>query len=120
MAAAEAAYAAAWREATGTEVPGDPADACVGWLIRGDALVPQARRGTRDYLARAVRRDWRWGACSARERLRHRLGVVAGLTADHPRLSEVGALTGALLGAVESRWPALRPLPATCGPRADA
>jgi Ser/Thr protein kinase RdoA (MazF antagonist) len=42
--AAEAAYAAAWQAATGGDVPGDLTDAYVGWLVRGDGLVPRAER----------------------------------------------------------------------------
>ena len=80
LARAEAAYLAAWRAVTGTDVAGDLADACAGWLLQGDALVQQAHRGKTDYLARAVHRDWRWGTATARQRLAHRLGVVAQLT----------------------------------------
>ncbi|MFC4031493.1 phosphotransferase [Streptomyces polygonati] len=119
LAAAEGAYADSWRQVTGTEVSGDPADACLGWLIRGDALVPCAKRGTRDHLARAARRDWRWGPPSARERLRHRLAVVSDLGVGHPRIRRVGDLTAVLHHAVSTRWPGLEALPASRDPRAD-
>jgi hypothetical protein len=41
---AERTYRATWRSLTGTDVPGDLADACAGWLISGDALVERAHR----------------------------------------------------------------------------
>lgn len=122
LAAAEDAYTAVWRETTGTPVPGDPADACLGWLIRGDALVPCARRNTRDHLARAARRDWRWGPPSARDRLLHRLAVVRDLTVtrpDAPVRPATHALTAALHTAALTRWPGLAPLPAGRDARAD-
>jgi hypothetical protein len=42
---AEAAYRSAWRARTGTDVSGDLAEACAGWLIWGDGLVERADRG---------------------------------------------------------------------------
>lgn len=37
---AEDAYRTAWHAETGAALPVDLTDACAGWLIRGDALVP--------------------------------------------------------------------------------
>jgi hypothetical protein len=107
----EDVYRAAWRAGTGTDVPGDLADACAGWLIRGDALVERAHRGSADHLARVVAEDFRWGHVSARERLLHRLRVVADLARDHERLNGLGRVSAALAVRVMKRWSALRPLP---------
>ncbi|MFD6424628.1 phosphotransferase [Streptomyces sp. NPDC060198] len=111
LAEVENVYRTHWRGLTGKDVPGDLADACVGWLIQGDALVERARRGTVDHLARVPAGDFRWGHVSARERLVHRLGVVAGMTRDHDRLHAVGSLSSALAGRLLEHRPKLRPLP---------
>ncbi|MER7765662.1 phosphotransferase [Kitasatospora sp. NPDC096140] len=124
---AEAAYRAAWRAATGTEAGDDLTDACAGWLLRGDALVQRAERGTVDHLARAVEQDWTWGTATARQRLAHRLDVVARLTADGAAgggrggsggsgdggggLRALGLLAADVRRAMLARWPHLRPLP---------
>ncbi|MCX5417160.1 phosphotransferase [Streptomyces sp. NBC_00059] len=108
----EDVYRSTWRSLTGRDVPGDLADACAGWLIRGDALVERARRASVDHLARVPVEDFEWGCVSARERLVHRLGAVAGLTRDHDRLHALGRLCSALASRLLERWPALRPLPA--------
>lgn len=99
--AAEEAYRVAWRALTRTDPPGDLADACVGWLIQGDALVERAERRTTDHFARMLREDWQWGTMTARERVAYRLGVVAiaiegraGLTA-----------TNRLVAAMRERMP---------------
>jgi hypothetical protein len=109
---AERTYRATWRNLTGTDVPGDLADACAGWLIRGDALVERAHRGSADHLARVPAEDFSWGYITARERLLHRLDVVAGLTRGHHLLPALGQLSGALAAGLRARWPTLRPLPA--------
>jgi Ser/Thr protein kinase RdoA (MazF antagonist) len=54
---AEAAYHDTWRSLTGTGPSGHLADACAGWLIRGDALVQRAHRGQPGYLTRLPRKD---------------------------------------------------------------
>ncbi|WP_331741806.1 phosphotransferase (plasmid) [Streptomyces sp. NBC_00726] len=107
----EAVYRSTWRDLTGRDVPGDLADACAGWLIRGDALVERARRGTADQLARVAAEDFEWGYVSARERLVHRLGAVADLTRDHDHLHALGRLASTLATRLLHNWPALRPLP---------
>ncbi|MFJ2022696.1 aminoglycoside phosphotransferase family protein [Streptomyces sp. NPDC087897] len=112
LAEVEDVYRTTWRGLTGRDVPGDLADACAGWLIQGDALVERAHRGTADQFARLPVEDFAWGYVSARERLVHRLGVVAGLTRDHDRLHAVGRLSSTLAERLLARWPALRPLPA--------
>ncbi|MFJ9811177.1 phosphotransferase [Streptomyces sp. NPDC101158] len=104
-------YRSTWRGLTGKDVPGDLADACAGWLIQGDALVERAHRGTVDQLARVPSEDFAWGNVSARERLVHRLGVVAEMTREHDRLHAVGRLSSALADRLLERWPKLRPLP---------
>ncbi|MFF3492463.1 phosphotransferase [Streptomyces sp. NPDC002795] len=109
LAEAEAAYRAAWREATGTEVRGDVTDACAGWLLRGDALVPRAERGTVDHLARVPDADWEWGTATARQRLTHRLGVVADQSGGPPALTQLAA---DLRTAMLTHWPKLTPMPA--------
>lgn len=108
---AEAAYRSAWRAATGAELSGDLADACGGWLIRGDALVQRAERGAADYLAAIPERDWKWGTVTARERLVHRLGVVSRITVDVGELAGLGRLAADLRAAMLSRWPELQPPP---------
>ncbi|MEU8950502.1 phosphotransferase [Streptomyces sp. NPDC048489] len=112
LAEVEDIYRTTWRGLTGNDVPGDLADACAGWLIQGDALVERAHRGTADQLARVSTEDFRWGYVSARERLVHRLGVVADLTRGHDHLHAVGRLSSALATRLVERRPALRPLPA--------
>ncbi|MFD6987309.1 phosphotransferase family protein [Streptomyces sp. NPDC059943] len=113
LVAAEAAYRSTWREATGTEPEGELADACAGWLIRGDALVERARRGTADQLARLTREDWTWGTATARQRLLHRLEVVARMVPKTDTdLAELGTLCADMAGRVLTRWPELRPVPA--------
>ncbi len=104
---AEAAYGAAWEAAAGGAPPGDLVDACAGWLIRGDALVQRAHRGTADHLARLPEEDWEWGTVTARQRLAYRLGVVARLTAGRDDLHGLGRLAGALRERMLGRWPAL-------------
>ncbi|MDH6125434.1 aminoglycoside phosphotransferase family protein [Kitasatospora sp. GP82] len=110
--AAEAAYRTAWRDATGTDVRGDLADACAGWLLRGDALVERARRATADHLAAVPHRDWAWGTATARQRLLHRLDVVSRSTAERPGLTALGQLATAVHSRMLTRWPTLQPLPA--------
>jgi hypothetical protein len=109
---AERAYRTAWRTATGSETQDGLADACAGWLLRGDALVERARRESNDHLARIAHRDWKWGTATARQRLVHRLGVVSRLTADHTCLSSVSSLTTGMRQRMLARWPALQPVPA--------
>ncbi|MFI1658089.1 phosphotransferase family protein [Streptomyces sp. NPDC020472] len=111
LAEVEDVYRTTWRGLTGKDVPGDLADACAGWLIQGDALVERAHRGTADQLARVPAEDFVWGHVSARERLVHRLGVVAGMTRDHDHLHALGRLSSALADRLLARWPKLRRLP---------
>ena len=108
---AEQAYRAAWRTATGDGLRGNLTEACIGWLLRGDALVERAERGTTNHLARIPDADWRWGTATARERLLHRLGVVANLTTDHAEHAELGSLTSAMRDNMLHRWPGLQPPP---------
>ncbi|WP_336317682.1 phosphotransferase [Streptomyces lavendofoliae] len=108
---AERAYRAAWRAATGSECGDGLADACAGWLIRGDALVERARRESVDHLARVPREDWEWGTATARQRLVHRLGVVSGTAAGHAPLSGLSGLSAGMRQAMLARWPFLRPVP---------
>jgi hypothetical protein len=115
LADALAAYRGTWRAITGTEPDGDLTDAAVGWLISGDALVWRARRGEGDHLARAARRDWRWGTGTARERILHRLGVVAHAARDRDDLAQVARLCADLSAAMLRRWTGLAPLPVATG-----
>ncbi|WP_326770512.1 aminoglycoside phosphotransferase family protein (plasmid) [Streptomyces sp. NBC_01591] len=108
---AEAAYRTAWHTATGTELHDDLADACAGWLLRGDALVQKAHRGTTDHLARIPDRDWKWGTATARQRLVHRLGVVGRTTADRADLSGLSRLSTDMRQRMLARWPKLPPVP---------
>ena len=108
---AEAAYRTVWRAATGAYPTGDLTDACAGWLLRGDALVERAHRGTVDHLARIPGQDWPWGTATARERLTHRLDVVARTAQGTGGLDGLGRLSADLRDRIRARWPALRPLP---------
>lgn len=109
---AESAYRKEWWTMTGSETPEGLVDACVGWLLRGDALVERAHRESTDHLARIPHRDWTWGTATARQRLAHRLGVVARTTADDTSLGGVSSLCSAMRRRMLARWPALRPVPA--------
>ncbi|MEO6085330.1 MAG: hypothetical protein ABIQ18_19655 [Umezawaea sp.] len=103
VAAAEAAY-----RALVPDVDGTVAEHCVGWLLRGDALVERAHRDGRDHLGRLLREDWEWGFVSARQRFAHRLGVVAAVT--EPELAGTARLAKDLRERVLARWPdAARP-----------
>jgi len=107
---AEGAYRSTWRSLTGADPGGELADACAGWLIRGDALVERAKRGASDRLARLPEQDWRWGTATARQRLLHRLTAVAALGADHPDLTELSEVSAAMRDVIRARWPSVRPL----------
>jgi fructosamine-3-kinase len=111
---AEAAYRAAWRSSTGAEPSGQLADACAGWLIRGDTLVERAHRGRLDYLARLSREDWSWGTATARQRLLHRLSAVADV-AGHPELACLAQVSQAMREDILRRWPDVRALPTARG-----
>jgi hypothetical protein len=108
---AENAYRNEWRLLTGTDVHGELADVCAGWLIRGDALVARAHRGKIDHLARIPDQDWTWGTATARERLLHRLAVVAQSSINRRELSEFGRCCNFLRDRMLARWPALQSLP---------
>jgi tRNA A-37 threonylcarbamoyl transferase component Bud32 len=108
---AEAAYRSAWRARTGTDVSGDLAEACAGWLIWGDGLVERAHRGQADQLARLPDEDWNWGIATARQRLLHRLTVVAALGADHPALADLARVSSAMRDQMLASWPGVRELP---------
>ncbi|MFK0190564.1 phosphotransferase [Kitasatospora sp. NPDC090308] len=114
LAEAEAAYRTAWRAATGTEAatPAELADACAGWLLRGDALVPKAERGTADHLSRLHHGDWTWGNATARRRLLHRLRVVAELADADTALPVFGRFCATLAARARTAWPTATPLPA--------
>ncbi|MFE2940621.1 phosphotransferase family protein [Streptomyces sp. NPDC059255] len=108
---AEAEYRSVWRAETGREPEGDVVDACVGWLLRGDALVERAFRGTADHLARVPDEDWTWGTATARQRLVHRLGVVGRVASGRPGLGTVSRLSLDLRARMRELWPGVRPLP---------
>ena len=112
---AEAAYRSAWRSATGTDPQGSLADACAGWLIRGDALVQRAERGGPAHLTRLPEDDWEWGTATARQRLLHRLGVVAGLAGDHPALACLAQVSAAMRDRIRQAWPGTPGLPEARG-----
>lgn len=117
---ARRAYRETWREITGAEPRGDLTDACAGWLITGDALVERARRGTIDHLGRLLRTDWRWGTVTARERLAHRLGVVAAAARGRADLRRVAWLCAAMRDRMLDRWPRLTAPPVASGDPIEA
>ncbi|WP_326789402.1 phosphotransferase [Streptomyces sp. NBC_00151] len=108
---AESAYRKEWRTLTGSDTQDGLADACAGWLLRGDALVERAHRESTDHLARIPHRDWTWGTASARQRLVHRLGVVGQMTADDTSLGGLSSLSTAMRQRMLARWPGLQPVP---------
>ena len=79
--AAEQAYFAERGFSSGLE------DACVRWLVQGDALVQRAERDGTDHLAKVVDADWFWYSTTARGRLMYRTRVVATFTETHPKVS---------------------------------
>jgi hypothetical protein len=74
------------------------AEHCVGWLIRGDMLVQRRLRGERDQFTRLLTEDWRWGPETARQRLAHRLRVVAGFTERLPATAALCAKSADKIG----------------------
>jgi hypothetical protein len=64
-------------------------DACVRWLVQGDALVQRAERDGTDHLARVAGEDWKWVSTTARGRLMYRARVVAEFTETHPKTSRL-------------------------------
>jgi len=112
---AEAAYRATWQSLTGAGPDGNLADACAGWLIRGDALVERAGRGRSAHLMRLPDEDWRWGTATARQRLLHRLTVVAALAADRADLAGLARVSRAMRDRIRQDWPATPALPAARG-----
>jgi Ser/Thr protein kinase RdoA (MazF antagonist) len=111
--AAESAYRDTRPSLTRDQLVDDLMDACVSWLIQGDALVERARRRGSDHLARLPHRDWEWGTATARERLLHRLGVVATMAGGRGDLTGTAVLTRDMQSAVRRRWPRLSAVPAT-------
>ena len=93
LVAAERAYRETWLSLRGGDPPGDLADACPGWVVQGDAPVERADRRGPDHFARMLRADRRWGTMTARERLAHRLGVVAGAAAGRTGLAAATTAT---------------------------
>jgi phosphotransferase family enzyme len=117
---ARAAYRTTWRQITGAEPNLDLTDACAGWVVTGDALVERARRHTIDHLGRLLRGDWQWGTVTARERLAHRLGVVAGAARNRADLGRVAWLCTAMRNRMLDRWPELAVPPVAAGDPLDA
>ena len=112
---AEAAYRSTWRSLTGSGLDGSLADACAGWLIRGDALVERADRGGSPHLLRLPDENWRWGTATARQRLLHRLAAVIDLAAGEPALASLVQVSRAMRDRIRRRWPGTRPLAAARG-----
>jgi hypothetical protein len=108
--AAEDAYRRTWSELTGVELVGSVDDECVAWLLRSDALAQRSERGRRDQFARLLDEDWTWGPQTARQRLAHRAGVVAGFASDGP-FRATTAHAARLQRAIVARWPDSSPLP---------
>ena len=112
---AAAAYRDTWREITGGDPAGDLADACAGWLIRGDALVERSRRGEPGQFVRLPHEDWRWGVATARQRLLHRLAMVAAMASGHPLLGTLARVSQVMAERIQRGWPGTGPLPAALG-----
>jgi Phosphotransferase enzyme family len=112
---AEAAYRSTWRSVTGTDLAGSLADACAGWLIRGDELVERVNRGESEQLMRLPEEDWEWGTATARQRLLHRLTVVATMAGGDPALDGLARVCAAMRDRVRLGWPGTAPLPVARG-----
>ncbi|ANZ43612.1 hypothetical protein BBK82_46755 [Lentzea guizhouensis] len=80
---------------------GELGDACVRWLVEGNALVQRFDRNGTDYLAKVVDEDWFWYSTTARGRLMFRTRVVATFTETHPHMS---ALARRLLARMNESW----------------
>jgi hypothetical protein len=115
LAEAESAYRSTWRSVTGTDLAGSLADACAGWLIRGDALVERAERGGSVQLRRLPEEDWEWGTATARQRLLHRLTVVAVMAGGDPALDGLAQVSRAMRDRIRAGWPGTPPLPVARG-----
>jgi hypothetical protein len=111
--AAESAYRDTRQSLAGTQPVGDLVEACVSWLIQGNALVERARRRSTDHLAQLQRGDWEWGTATARERPLHRLSVVAAMAGDRGDLAVTATLTRDMESAVKRQWRRLSAVPAT-------
>jgi hypothetical protein len=98
---AENAYRNEWRLLTGTNVRGELADACAGWLIRGET----------DYLARIPHQDWTWAplppgsAFSTAWQLWRKCRLI------DPSCRSLCGVANFLRDRMLVRWPALQPLP---------
>jgi Ser/Thr protein kinase RdoA (MazF antagonist) len=112
---AEAAYRSAWRSLTGTDLPGSLADAWAGWLIRGDALVERTERDGSVQLMRLPDDDWEWGTATARQRLLHRLTVVAATSDGDPALDGLAQVSRAMRDQIRQGWPGTSALPVALG-----
>jgi len=112
---AEAAYRSTWRSLTGADLAGSLADACAGWLIRGDTLVERAERGRSVQLMRLPEEDWEWGTATARQRLLHRLAVVAAVADDDPSLDGLVEVCRAMRDRIRQDWPGTAKLPVARG-----
>jgi len=75
-------------------------DACVGWLVQGDALVQRFDRDGTDHLARVLDEDWFWYSTTARGRLMYRARVVAEFTETHPKMSALARRLGERMSEV--------------------
>jgi hypothetical protein len=112
LAAAEDAYADTWLAATGQPVPSTMADACLGWLLTAGSLVDFERRAKgAAYFTDIIRADWRWGTASARQRLQHRVRVVAAATEGHGELAAILPFAENFATELARQWPELRALP---------
>lgn len=112
---AETAYRSTWSSLTGSDPHGELVDACAGWLIHGGSLVDRARRDSSDYLGQLLRADWRWGTATARQRLLHRLAVVATLASGTPALATLAVVSQAMRERILQRWPGTGALPLAGG-----
>ena len=108
---AEAAYRATWRSITGAEPGGHLADACAGWLMRGDALVERAHRGQPGYLTQLPHKNWSWGTATARQRLLHRLTTITTIAAGQYQLASLVQVSQTMRDQIMHRWPDTRALP---------
>jgi hypothetical protein len=80
-------------------------DACVRWLVQGDALVQRFDRDGTDHLARVVDEDWFWYSTTARGRLMYRTRVVATFTETHPEMSALARRLHARMSQVWAPQP---------------
>ncbi len=88
----------------GATFPAALARACLRWVVDGDALVPQDNRGGPDRLAELARRDWAWGATTARQRFLTRLDLFISIADPASEFAGTRAIASELQSRLSVAW----------------